>query len=183
MMESANLRKGDDLACFGALDRPGDRTVLTQGQVSTRAEVVVEVGCENAPQVPLADDDQVVEAFPPDRADHPFDEGVLPGRPGSRHDLLDPHGLDPGENQGTLDAVPVADHIARCAIPWECFSDLSRYPCRGWVCRHAEVDDLPAFVVPNDENHEKPERGARQDEEIDRRESLRMVPQKCPPRL
>ncbi len=27
--------------------------------------------------MPLVDDDQVVEAFPPDRADHPFNEGVL----------------------------------------------------------------------------------------------------------
>ncbi len=26
MVESANLWKGDNLACFGALDRPGDRT-------------------------------------------------------------------------------------------------------------------------------------------------------------
>ncbi len=30
----------------------------------------------------LVDDDQVVQAFPPDRADHPFNEWVLPGRPG-----------------------------------------------------------------------------------------------------
>ena len=29
------------------------------------------------------------------------------------------------------------------------------------VCRHAKVDDLPAFVVQNDEDHEKPERGSR----------------------
>ena len=36
MVESANLWKGDDLACFGALDRPGDRAVLTQGQVRVR---------------------------------------------------------------------------------------------------------------------------------------------------
>jgi hypothetical protein len=133
--------------------------------------------------VPLVDDDQVVEAFPPDRADHPFNEGVLPGRAWRRHDFLDPHGLDPGANQGTVDAVPVADHIARRAIPWKCFCDLLRHPCRSWVCRHAEVDDLSAFVAQNDEDHEKPERGGRQDEEIDRRESLRMVAQKCPPRL
>jgi hypothetical protein len=28
MVESANLWKGDDLACFGALDRPGERAAL-----------------------------------------------------------------------------------------------------------------------------------------------------------
>ena len=31
MVESANPWKGDDLARFGALDRPGDRAVLTRG--------------------------------------------------------------------------------------------------------------------------------------------------------
>ena len=56
MMESANLWKGDDLACFCALDRPRDRTVLTQGQVSARAVVVVDVRRENATQMPLVDD-------------------------------------------------------------------------------------------------------------------------------
>ena len=49
MMEPTNLWKGDDLACFGVLDRPGDRTVLTKGQVSARVVVVVEVRFENAP--------------------------------------------------------------------------------------------------------------------------------------
>ena len=49
MMESANSWKGDDLACLGVLDRPGDRAVRTPGQVSARAVVVVEVQCENAP--------------------------------------------------------------------------------------------------------------------------------------
>ncbi len=68
MVESANLWKGNNLACFGALDRPVDRAVLTQGQMSARAVVVVKIGCENALKVPLVDDDQVVEAFPPDRA-------------------------------------------------------------------------------------------------------------------
>ena len=51
----------------------------------------------------------------------------------------------------------------------------SHHPCCRRVCRHAKVDALPAFVVQNDEDHEKPERGGRQDEEIDRSKSLRMV--------
>ena len=66
MVESANLWEGDDLACFRALDRPGDRAVLTQRQVSARTVVVVELRRENASSMPLVDDDQVVETFPPD---------------------------------------------------------------------------------------------------------------------
>ena len=48
IVESTNLWKGDDLACFGALDRSEDRAVLTQRQVSARAVVVVEMRCQNA---------------------------------------------------------------------------------------------------------------------------------------
>ena len=46
--EQGDAWKGDDLACFGALDRPGEWAVLTQGQVSARAVAVVQVRCENA---------------------------------------------------------------------------------------------------------------------------------------
>jgi hypothetical protein len=40
-METANLWKGDDLACFGGLDRPWHGTVLIQRKVSARLVIVV----------------------------------------------------------------------------------------------------------------------------------------------
>ena len=47
MVESANLWEGDDLACFGALDRPGDRAE----KVSARA---VSIATENFPFLSIA---------------------------------------------------------------------------------------------------------------------------------
>ena len=54
MMETANLWKGDDLACFGGLDRPWHGTVLIQRKVSARLVIVIQIGSENAPQVGVA---------------------------------------------------------------------------------------------------------------------------------
>ncbi len=78
MMETANLRKGNNFACFGGLDWPWHGTVLTQRKVSARLVIVIQIGSENTPQVPFAQDDDLVKALSPDRSDHPFSEGILP---------------------------------------------------------------------------------------------------------
>ncbi len=108
MMESANLWKGDDLARFGTIDWPGDRTVLTQGQVSVGAVIVVEVGCENAPQMPLADDDQVVEAFSSDGA----------SRAAAQPIILSTKGFCQGDRGAvTTSSIPMALILARTRAP------------------------------------------------------------------
>jgi hypothetical protein len=46
--------------------------------MSPRAIVVVGIGAQHAAQMHLAEDDQVVQAFPPYRADQSLDVPVLP---------------------------------------------------------------------------------------------------------
>ncbi len=41
--------------------------------------VIFEIGFQDSPQVSFIEDDHVFEAVTPDRADHPFNEWVLPG--------------------------------------------------------------------------------------------------------
>jgi len=43
--------------------------------------------------VPLTEDDDMVEAIAPHRADEPFHEGILPRTVGCREDFLDPQAL------------------------------------------------------------------------------------------
>jgi hypothetical protein len=38
--------------------------------------IVVQIGSENSPQVPFAQDDEVIKALSPDRPDHPFSVGI-----------------------------------------------------------------------------------------------------------
>ena len=62
--------------------------------------VVVQVVPENTPEVPLVQDDHVIQTFPPDRPDRPLDIWVLPGRAVRGQDLLDAQGGDPAVRGG-----------------------------------------------------------------------------------
>ena len=124
MMQAADLGKGDDGSGAARLNRPGDRTVLAQSQMRARAVIIGDVRRKDPPQMRLVEDDDVVKALSPDRADDPFDERALPGRARCRHNVLDAHGLDPGAEHQTVDAVPVSDHVAWRRVPREGFCDL-----------------------------------------------------------
>ena len=67
MMKSAEDRLSSELA--EALDRSMARRVLIQGQMRSELVVIAGVGREDPAQVGLAEDDDVIEAFPTDRAD------------------------------------------------------------------------------------------------------------------
>jgi len=52
------------------LDAPRPWTVLGESEVSSRTVVVGEVVPQNPKEMPFAEDDDVIQAFPPDRSDH-----------------------------------------------------------------------------------------------------------------
>src|SRR5229473_8066154 len=52
--------------------------------------VIVHVRCKDVAQMALVEDDDLIQALPPDRADHALDVSVLP-RGGCRDDLSDFH--------------------------------------------------------------------------------------------
>jgi hypothetical protein len=67
MMKSAEDRLSSQLA--EALDRSMARRVLIQGQMRSDSVVIAGIGRKDPAQVGLAEDDDVIEAFPADRAD------------------------------------------------------------------------------------------------------------------
>jgi hypothetical protein len=78
----------------------------------------------------LVQDDHVIQAFAADTLDQPFDVGVLPRTPRGDDNLLDPHMLHPLPNGGAIGAVPIAQQISRCFVPWERVNDLLGGPNR-----------------------------------------------------
>lgn len=60
------------------LDRPMARRILPQGQMRSVFIVVVGVAGEDAAQMGFAEDDDVIEALPADRADQSLRMPVLP---------------------------------------------------------------------------------------------------------
>ena len=77
MMKSAEDWPHGELA--EPLDRPMARRILVQGQMRSELVVIADVGRKDPAQMGLAEDDDVIEAFPADRADQPLRMPVLPG--------------------------------------------------------------------------------------------------------
>ena len=69
----------------------------------------------------LVEDDDVVRAFSADATDDSFHIAVLPRRTAGCHHLFDAERTDAPSEIVTIDAIPVADQIARRGIPWEGF--------------------------------------------------------------
>jgi hypothetical protein len=64
MMKSAEDRLSGELA--EPLDRPMARRILIQGQMRSQFVVIAGVGRKDPAQMRLAEDDDVIEAFPAD---------------------------------------------------------------------------------------------------------------------
>jgi hypothetical protein len=59
----------------------------------------------------LAEDEHVIQALAPDRADEPLHERVLPRAVRRGESLLDPHALQAMPKWLTVDAVAVAEEV------------------------------------------------------------------------
>jgi len=94
MMQTPDLRNRDDWAEFRRLDWPSVRRVLVEREMSSSAVIVREVRGQDASQMPLAENDDMLQALASHRADEPLDERVLPGAVRRREDFTDPYPLD-----------------------------------------------------------------------------------------
>ena len=87
------------------------------------------------------------------------------------------HGAQSACDDRTIDAIPVADHVARSFIPRECFCDLARNPFRGWMCRDADPDQLSAVQPHDDVGVERVEANSRDNEQVRGGDILSMITQ------
>src|SRR3979490_2281046 len=81
----------------------------------------------------LAHDQDMVQAFSPDRADEPFDVSILPGRARRGWSVADTHRPDPLSDDDAVGAISIADQVAGRLVPREALGDLAGDPFRGWV--------------------------------------------------
>src|SRR4029450_1849941 len=73
---------------------------------------------------PFAEDQNMIQALAAKRPDQAFHIWVLPGRPGCDRAVANPHPSHAVGEGLPVSTIIVADQIARCRIPWECFPDL-----------------------------------------------------------
>ncbi len=78
MMKAADLRESYNLARTRRTGRTRIGAVFGERQVGPGSGVIVEVGRQDPSQVTRVQDNDMIEAFPPDRSDDALDIGVLP---------------------------------------------------------------------------------------------------------
>jgi hypothetical protein len=76
MMKPAEKRSRGELT--EPLDRPVGRRILTQRQMRSKRVVIARVARKDSAQVGFAKNDDVIQAFPADRADQSLCMPVLP---------------------------------------------------------------------------------------------------------
>ncbi len=145
--------------------------------------IVREVRGQDASQMPLAENDSMVEALASHRADEPLREGILPRAVGRREDFVDPHALHSVPKPLAVDLVTVAQEIGRRGGVREGVHDLLGGPVGGGVLGHVEVDDAPAVVSEHDENEEHAQARGGHREEIEGDQVPHMVGEERPPGL
>ncbi len=78
MMQATDFWNLDDHAELRPLDGPSVGCVFVEREMRSRTVVVREVAGQNAAQMALAEDEDVVQTLAPDGADDALGEGILP---------------------------------------------------------------------------------------------------------
>src|SRR5665213_3096461 len=164
MMEPAQERRAENLA--DRLNRARQWRILAQGQVGARLVVVGLVRQQQMAKVPFAKHDDMVDAFPTDRADEPFDIGVLPGRARRGRSISDAERPKAPGDDLPISAISITNEVPRSMLPAARLRELSSNPFRGRVFGCGRPHD-PASVTPQDKKAEEQAKGNGWDHERD----------------
>jgi len=119
----------------------------------------------------------MVDAFPTDRADEPFDIGVLPGRARRCRSISDAERPKAPGDDLPISAISITNEVPRSLLPSARLRELSRNPFRGRVCGCGRPQD-PVPVMLQDKKAEEQAKGHGGDhEEIHRGDAVGMITQ------
>src|ERR1700738_4402941 len=108
------------------------------------AIVIVGVGFHDPAQMHLAQDNDVVHTFTPDRSDQPFGKAILPGRGWCGRLIPDAHGVQSAPDDAAIGPVPIANEVARSLVPGKCLGYLTCNPFGRGSCCDVDPDELSA---------------------------------------
>jgi len=145
--------------------------------------VVLNICPKDLIQAPLVEDDEVIQAFSPDRANHFFRIGILPWRSGRDEYFIDVHGFHPVAEQLPVDLVPVADRVLWLAVVGKRCGGLVSRPASGGMTRDVEMGDLPTVVPKDDKAIQDVESDRGDGEEVNSCDPIGVVLQERSPRL
>src|SRR6202166_2676070 len=145
--------------------------------------IIVGVGFQNSAQMRLAQDNDVVHTFTPDRSDQPFGKAILPGRGWCSRLVPDAHGAQSARDDAAMDPVAIADEVVRSLIPGKCLRYLTCNPFRRRICCDVDPDEVSAAEPHDNEGIEQVEADGRDDKQVHGGNVWRVVTQEGPPSL
>src|SRR4030088_2742225 len=128
--------------------------------------VIASIGSQDSAQMCLAQDNDVVHTFTPDRSDQPFGKAILPGRGWCGRLVPDAHGAQSARDDGAINAIPIADEVVRSLIPRKCFHYLTCNPFFRRICCDVDLDEVSAAEPDDDEGIEQVEADSRNNEQV-----------------
>src|ERR1700677_2600078 len=147
------------------------------------AVVIISIGFQNSAQVRLAQDNDVVHAFPPDRSDQPFGKAILPRRGWCGRPVPDNHGAQSARDDAAIDPVAIADEVVRSLIPGKCLRYLTCNPFGRRICCDVDPDEASAVEPDDDEGVEQVEADSWKNEQVHGSNVRRVFTQEGPPPL
>ena len=133
--------------------------------------------------MPLAEDQNMIQAFAPKRSDQPFSIWILPGRPRRCWPIANPHRPKPTREGLPVCAIIVAHQIGRRRVPRERLYDLLGQPLRGRIPGYRKPQQLSPSMAKHKKSKQVLEGQGWDHAEINRRDGLRVTAQECPPGL
>src|ERR1700680_4114768 len=145
--------------------------------------VIASIGSQDSAQMHLAQDNDVVHTFTPDRSDQPFGKAILPRRGRCGRLVPNAHGAQSARDDAAIDPVAIADQVARSLIPGKCLRYLTCNPFRRRICCDVDPDEVSAAESDDDEGIEQIEADGRDNEQVHGGNVGRVVTQEGPPSL
>src|SRR5450759_1334185 len=181
MMKSADLRQRNHWPKARRLHRPARWRVLLQRKVRPGLVIIRHKRFQVTIQTGLVEDDHMVDALAPNRPNHAFDVGPLPGGTRRREHFFDAQVPDLLGEVGSEDAIPIPQKISRHLLKRERLSQLLSGPLGRRMRGDIEMHDPSAVVSQHHVQHLKA--NGRHREEVDRNRGLHVVFQEGPPCL
>ena len=97
--------------------------------------------------MPLAEDQDLIQAIAPKCANEALRIWVLPGRPRRDWSIPNSHGPHSSSEDHPVGHVIVAHQIGRRCVPGKCLHDLLRQPLRCGMSRHREPQELSVVLA------------------------------------
>src|SRR4030095_3468695 len=132
--------------------------------------------------MPLVEHNDVIEAFPSNRPDDTFSEGILPWRSRGDEDFAHSQALHPPDEHTAVDRVPVAEQVLGRGLFREAFDQLVGGPGGGGGVSDVYMDECATGVSKDQESEEQVEGKGRDDEEVDGDNLADMCPEEGTPR-